>query len=485
MAVVRIRGLPYSARADDIIDFFKDVKIKNGKRGIFFPQGPNGRSNGEAFIELESKQEMEKATAHHNEHMGRRYIEVFPSTEQEMNNAMGKHDQYTRDRKEYVVRLRGLPYDTEKKEIYAFFNGLEIAPNGIGLLVDHMGRCTGEAYVQFTSAEMLARAKEKHMEKIGHRYIEIFESSMLEANSTIQRQMEANQERSGGGGGGPIVGRGGREHYPSSGYYGGPRGPYGGPPGGGPNGPGYGRGPPPGGRPGPYDRPHPSGYSGYHSPPRGFGGPPSHMGPGSKSGGYGPISNPEPEDPQSVTGHSVRLRGLPFSATVDDIDRFLAPLQPVNVRIRMNSSGRPTGEAVVDFASHDEAKEAMKKDREKIGSRYIELFLASTPMGNAPRASGPPYASRPYGPPSSPPYSAGGGRSAHGGSHMAEPPYGGSGDYGTVPGHPDELGYGQDYGRMRRDNYYSGSNGYGPMGQSGEDYGDYRSPYRQANYSWS
>lgn len=51
------------------------------------------------------------------------------------------------------------------------FPGLEIAPNGIGLLVDHMGRCTGEAYVQFTSSEMLARAKEKHMEKIGHRWL--------------------------------------------------------------------------------------------------------------------------------------------------------------------------------------------------------------------------------------------------------------------------------------------------------------------------
>lgn len=46
---------------------------------------------------------------------------------------------------------------------------LTIAPDGIGLLVDHLGRCTGDAYVQFTSAEMLARAKEKHLEKMGRR----------------------------------------------------------------------------------------------------------------------------------------------------------------------------------------------------------------------------------------------------------------------------------------------------------------------------
>ncbi|KAA0196484.1 Heterogeneous nuclear ribonucleoprotein H, partial [Fasciolopsis buskii] len=305
-AVIRIRGLPYSARADDIIDFFKDVKIKDGKRGIFFPQGPNGRSNGEAFIELESSGEIDKATAHHNEHMG-----LFQSSKSEMNNAMGRN-QNSYSRREYVVRLRGLPYDTEKKEIYAFFNGLEIAPNGIGLLVDHMGRCTGEAYVQFTSSEMLARAKEKHMEKIGHRWLlpgqltgglgirvcfhddaSVFICLTKESdwNCTLKyskavcwrptRQyrgkwkltvsstflmVTVSENRSGGG---PITGRGARDNYPGS-YYSGPKGSYGPPPG---MGPAYGRGPPPG-RPGPYARPPPpSGHPSYNSPPRGMGGP--------------------------------------------------------------------------------------------------------------------------------------------------------------------------------------------------------------------
>nr|CAX75601.1 Heterogeneous nuclear ribonucleoprotein H' [Schistosoma japonicum] len=119
--VVRIRGLPFSANADDIINFFKDCTIRGGKRGIYFPQGPNGRSNGEAFIELDSKDDKEKAMAHHNEHMGRRYIEVFDSCSEELNNAMGSRPFSSPNRREHVVRLRGLPYDTEKKEIYAFF----------------------------------------------------------------------------------------------------------------------------------------------------------------------------------------------------------------------------------------------------------------------------------------------------------------------------------------------------------------------------
>ena len=42
---------------------------------------------------------------------------------------------------------------------------------------------------------------------------------------------------------------------------------------------------------------------------------------------------------------------------------FFKPLNPVNVVIHFNSDGRASGEADVDFATHEEAQEAMKKDR--------------------------------------------------------------------------------------------------------------------------
>ncbi len=62
-------------RLSKSLNIFSDVEIKGGKRGISFPQGPNGRSNGEAFIELEREDQTEDAMAHHKRHMGRRYIE--------------------------------------------------------------------------------------------------------------------------------------------------------------------------------------------------------------------------------------------------------------------------------------------------------------------------------------------------------------------------------------------------------------------------
>lgn len=48
---------------------------------------------------------------------------MFASSVEEMRHAMGRSSRDSFGRREFVVRLRGLPYDTEKKEIFAFFNG--------------------------------------------------------------------------------------------------------------------------------------------------------------------------------------------------------------------------------------------------------------------------------------------------------------------------------------------------------------------------
>ena len=75
----------------------------------------------------------------------------------------------------------------------------------------------------------------------------------------------------------------------------------------------------------------------------------------------------------------LRLRGLPFSAGKDDIMEFFKDfvLSEDSIHITMNSEGRPTGEAFVEFANAEDSKAAMARDRMTLGSRYIELFPSS------------------------------------------------------------------------------------------------------------
>jgi heterogeneous nuclear ribonucleoprotein F/H len=81
---------------------------------------------------------------------------------------------------------------------------------------------------------------------------------------------------------------------------------------------------------------------------------------------------------QSTTGHCVHMRGLPYKATENDIYNFFSPLNPVRIHIEIGPDARVTGEADVEFATHEEAVAAMSKDRANMQHRYIELFLNST-----------------------------------------------------------------------------------------------------------
>jgi RNA recognition motif. (a.k.a. RRM, RBD, or RNP domain) len=78
---------------------------------------------------------------------------------------------------------------------------------------------------------------------------------------------------------------------------------------------------------------------------------------------------------------NVKMRGLPFHATVGDIVAFFAGYDisrnPNAIALNIGPDGRPSGEAWVQFASPDEALRAVhEKNRAHMGSRYVELFLS-------------------------------------------------------------------------------------------------------------
>lgn len=52
-----------------------DCNIKNGKLGIQMTLSREGRPSGEAYVEMMSEDDVEKACKRDRDHMGHRYIE--------------------------------------------------------------------------------------------------------------------------------------------------------------------------------------------------------------------------------------------------------------------------------------------------------------------------------------------------------------------------------------------------------------------------
>ena len=78
-------------------------------------------------------------------------------------------------------------------------------------------------------------------------------------------------------------------------------------------------------------------------------------------------------------GTTVRLRGLPWRASVYDIAAFFAPLRiaPDGVHIVLNREGRPSGEGFVRFETAEDAAAALLRSRQSMDRRYIEVFRAT------------------------------------------------------------------------------------------------------------
>ncbi|XP_053874407.1 epithelial splicing regulatory protein 1 isoform X1 [Malaclemys terrapin pileata] len=78
----------------------------------------------------------------------------------------------------------------------------------------------------------------------------------------------------------------------------------------------------------------------------------------------------------------VRMRGLPFNATTEEVLTFFGQHCPVTggkegILFVTYPDNRPTGDAFVLFACEEYAQNALKKHKDLLGKRYIELFRST------------------------------------------------------------------------------------------------------------
>uniref|UniRef100_A0A3P8WZ67 Uncharacterized LOC103397816 n=1 Tax=Cynoglossus semilaevis TaxID=244447 RepID=A0A3P8WZ67_CYNSE len=295
--IVRVKGLPWSTSAEEIMHFFSDCRIRGGLDGIHLTLDRRGRPSGRGFIEMEDEEDVSRALEKHRQYIGERYVEVYEVTNGDAEAMLNRPLKPAADSR--VVRLRGLPFSCTEDDIVQFFRGLNIVENGITFITDRRGRPT-EAYVQFPSQREADEALQRDKEFIGNRYIEVLTSASDESPpSWKSRNNSASAQK--------------------------------------------------------------SSQSAIRTLSI-------------------PKYNTETGSPQISPAmlHCVHMRGLPFRTSGEDIVKFFSPLPVSSILIACGADGRPNGEADVHFSCHQDAVAAMSRDKHYIGERFIELFLNST-----------------------------------------------------------------------------------------------------------
>lgn len=102
-------------------------------------------------------------------------------------------------RRSNVVRLKGISFSATVSEITEFFKSLALGPDGVVICVNLQGRCTGQAYVQFVSAEVANMALEWNRQRMGGRYIDVSKGHPADMQGALRMVGRGSANRSGSG----------------------------------------------------------------------------------------------------------------------------------------------------------------------------------------------------------------------------------------------------------------------------------------------
>lgn len=287
-AIARLRGLPWSFGVHEVCEFFEEVGTKVQPEAVTMLHN----AAGEAFIVLEAPAQMQEVMQANRRQVGKRYVEVFASNAAEKLAACERNRTTAKEDAGYrgVLRMRGLPYTATVEEVLQFYGSpAELCRENVHLLKRADGRASGDAYVIFDTEEAAKQALQYDKQKLGSRWVDLFQSSKGEFYS--------------------LTSVGGIMSATTS---------------------------------------------------------PAHGAATSRS----------------CLGEGycvIKLRGLPWNVTQDDIQTFLAPVAVPKggVHLMNGNNGRPSGLAYVELSSEEDQSAALAKDKQSIGGRYIDIFACT------------------------------------------------------------------------------------------------------------
>uniref|UniRef100_A0A7R9U5K5 RRM domain-containing protein n=1 Tax=Pinguiococcus pyrenoidosus TaxID=172671 RepID=A0A7R9U5K5_9STRA len=379
--ILKIKGLRWAATPAQIREFFNGHESAEleGKEclDVVPVVHPDGRSSGEAFAIFDSPTTAAKMRDKLNgKELDGRWLNLILTNRQEMVHTVeyfgtsasqpfgGVHAGYGGAYNVFpgrsggemsALRMRGIPWTTSVQDVQVFFQGYRLLPmpHGVLLVSNASGRSAGEAYAAFESEEEASRAQQAmDRQKMGTRYVELFRCSRAEMNQIA----EAGGVKPLGAGGVAMAQRG-------------------------PAGPRLaGSVPYPTGAPGGYAYGVPYSHGTGGMPLAGNAAAGMGAGMGGAFSGHAAYENAPGFDGRAAPGPGrspvtcCKLRGLPFSATHQDIFNFFSGLQVIGTLLVRDSAGRPTGEAFCEFNSPYEVTLAGMRHRAHMGSRYVEVF---------------------------------------------------------------------------------------------------------------
>jgi len=183
--ILRLRGLPWSTSKKQIEEFFNELELVEA----MILNRPDGRSTGEALVELKNEEDLEKGLEKDKENIGNRYVEIFKASGEEMDRALGRVQDEIKDPNNKVLRMKGLPYTTTENDVIEFFNEGSVTPAGIHILSDRAtGRASGVALIEFESEDEILAALDLNRNEIGNRYIELFRATIEELRAALGQE---------------------------------------------------------------------------------------------------------------------------------------------------------------------------------------------------------------------------------------------------------------------------------------------------------